>query len=246
MATHFARGIIHPQSLTSIRLSTECHAWARELPIHHRERYLASHALLAELIFMLYGITSLPPIIFCDGKPTFADSTLPAFSQAWAGNITGVVLTTEGTCGLDMALHHTANSFGAPFTFNGNQFNFTRSETIWINNQSDPWEARLQLAALHQSVRKLADDSADNIQISPGAGRLLTGNNQRVEALCDAEDVLIWALCASPGIEKLKLWDFDNRYGWKTLPVPGSRNNYQGNRMMRFASHPTEQHLIFN
>lgn len=245
MATHFARGIIRPQNLTSTRLSAECHSWARELPDHHRERYLASHALLAELLFMLYGIDRLPPIVVRDGKPAFSDSSLPAFSQAWAGNMTGVALSTEGLCGLDMTLHHTASCFTSPFA-KSNDGNFTRSETIWINNQQDPWEARLQLATLHQSIRKLSENCCSGVQVSPSAGRLRVNGNHRIEALCDAEDVLIWALCASPGVETLRLWDFDCRHGWQALPTPDSRNSYTGNRMMRFATHPVERSLMFN
>lgn len=244
MATHFARGIISPQNLTSTRLSAECHAWARELPDHHRERYLASHALLAELIFMLYGIAQLPPVIIRDGKPAFSDSSLPAFSQAWAGNMTGVVLNTEGICGLDMTLHHTASCLTSPYAATHDS-NFTRSETIWINNQQDPWEARLQLTTLHQSIRKLSEHCCD-IQVSPGAGRLRVNSNHRVEALCDAEEVLIWSLCASPGVETLRLWEYDCRSGWLALPDPGNRNSYAGNRMMRFATHPAERSMILN
>ncbi|NDJ55607.1 hypothetical protein GWD52_01070 [Enterobacteriaceae bacterium 4M9] len=245
MATHFARGIIRPQNLTSTRLSPECHAWARELPEHHRERYLASHALLAELIFMLYGIPQLPSIIIRDGKPAFSDKTLPAFSQAWAGNMTGVVLSTEGLCGLDMTLNNSSGCFNSHYAAR-NEGNFTRSETIWINNQQDPWEARLQLATLHQSIRKLSENYCGDIQISPSAGRLRVNSNRRVEALCDAEDVLIWSLCASPGVDTLRLWEYDCRSGWQVLPDPGSRNNYTGNRMMRFATHPVERSLILN
>ncbi|MBK4714327.1 MULTISPECIES: holo-ACP synthase [Tenebrionibacter/Tenebrionicola group] len=243
MAIHFARGIVTPQNQLSSRISAECHAWAKELPRHHRERYLASHALLAEMLFMLYGITRLPPITLRDGKPAFADSTLPAFSQAWAGNIAGIALTTEGLCGLDMALHPTSGCL-RPYTPNCKD-NFTRSETTWINNQNDPQEARIQLAVLHQSIKKLSDNHCNEVRISPCAGRLRVNSNQRVEALCDAEDILIWALCASPGIETLRLWEFNHHSGWQALPDPGNRNSYTGNRMMRFATHPAEQSLLF-
>ena len=52
MATHFARGILTEGRLASVRLSSACHNQARTLPEHRRTRFLASRALLAELMFM--------------------------------------------------------------------------------------------------------------------------------------------------------------------------------------------------
>ena len=60
MATHFARGILKDGHLLSVRLSSTSHNIARQLPAYRRTRYLASRALLAELLFMLYGISELP------------------------------------------------------------------------------------------------------------------------------------------------------------------------------------------
>mgnify|MGYP004718087343 CR=1 FL=1 len=103
MATHFARGILSAREPLSTRLSAACHQSARRLPEYRQTRYCASRSLLAELLFMLYGISELPEIIReADGRPVFRDSHLPRFSISYAGNIVGVTLTTEGDCGLDM------------------------------------------------------------------------------------------------------------------------------------------------
>ncbi len=63
MATHFARGILTEGHLVSARISSACHQEARKLPEHRRTRFLASRALLAELMFMLYGTSELPDIL---------------------------------------------------------------------------------------------------------------------------------------------------------------------------------------
>ena len=63
MATHFARGILTEGRLVSARISSACHSEALKLPEHRRTRFLASRALLAELMFMLYGTSELPEII---------------------------------------------------------------------------------------------------------------------------------------------------------------------------------------
>ena len=75
MATHFARGILNTREPLSTRLSAACHQSARRLPEYRQSRYRASRSLLAELLFMLYGISELPEIIDEEnGKPAFRDS----------------------------------------------------------------------------------------------------------------------------------------------------------------------------
>ncbi len=63
MATHFARGILtEGASAYLVRLPSQCHQEARNIPAHRQSRFLASRGLLAELLFMLYGISELPEI----------------------------------------------------------------------------------------------------------------------------------------------------------------------------------------
>lgn len=88
MATHFARGILNTREPLSTRLSAACHQSACRLPEYRQSRYRASRSLLAELLFMLYGISELPEIIDEEnGKPAFRDENLPRFSISYAGNI---------------------------------------------------------------------------------------------------------------------------------------------------------------
>ncbi len=80
MATHFARGTLTEGHLVSARISSACHSEALKLPEHRRTRFLASRALLAELLFMLYGTSELPDILTQpEGRPVFADPALPIF-----------------------------------------------------------------------------------------------------------------------------------------------------------------------
>lgn len=80
MATHFARGILTEGHLVSARLPSPCHIEARDLPAHRRTRFLASRSLLAELMFMLYGTSTLPEIVTqAKGKPVFAIRTCRVF-----------------------------------------------------------------------------------------------------------------------------------------------------------------------
>lgn len=242
MATHFARGILSDEHLASVRLPSTVHHAARRLPEHRRARFMGSRALLAELMFMLYGTSELPEIITqSNGKPVFADAELPAFSVACTGNIVGVALATEGNCGLDMELQHTSIPEAYPFTSN---------ENLWIANQNDPHEAQTQLVVLRQSVLKMTghatQDSPRLLQLLPGSGRLRSAEVMQIEAICDAEDILVWSVATSPAIEKLNLWEFHSKNGWDSLPDAQTRANEPDTRLMRFTSLPAEKALIIN
>lgn len=240
MATHFARGILTEGHLVSVRLPGTCHQDARQLPEHHRSRFLASRALLAELMFMLYGISELPDIVIKpNGRPVFADARLPSFSLAYAGNLVGVALTTEGTCGLDMELQRATRGFHSPHA--QERHTFTSNERLWINNQNDPNEAQSQIVTLRQSVIKMAGQTQNTsgfLQLLPGSGRLRAAQAAPIEVLCDAEDVLIWSVAVTPAIESLKLWTYDCKSGWRCLPDIQQRANYPAARLMRFSSLP--------
>ncbi|XTZ38488.1 4'-phosphopantetheinyl transferase family protein [Salmonella enterica] len=248
MATHFARGILSEGHLVSTRLSQACHEIARQMPEHRRSRFLASRALLAEMMLMLYGISELPDIVVePSGRPKFADSSLPHFSLAYAGNMVGAAITTEGECGLDMELQRATRGFT---TSQGHKApTFTNNEQLWINNQTDTNEAQMQILTLRQSVMKLIhhlDYQADLLQLLPGAGRLRVAPLAQVEVMCDAEDVLIWSVAVAPAIESLKVWEFDSLKGWRYLTDVQTRANDPASRLMRFTSLPVEKTVIEN
>ncbi len=62
-----------------------------------------------------------------------------------------------------------------------------------------------------------------------------------MEALSDAEDVLIWSVAVTPVIERLKIWAFDSRLGWNGLPDVPARANEPAARLMRLTSLPAEK-----
>lgn len=123
------------------------------------------------------------------------------------------------------------------------------NEKLWVRNQTDPVEARAQLITLRQSIRKLcgcASDDARQLQLLPGSGRLRAAQATLVEALSDAEDVLIWSVAVSPAIERLKVWAFDSKEGWRTLPDVPERANEPAARLMRLTSLPAEKAYILS
>jgi len=194
---------------------------------------------------MLYGISELPEIIDEEnGKPAFRDEHLPRFSISYAGNIIGVALTTEGDCGLDMELPHASRALHA--SHDTECYVFNSNERIWISNQHDPDEARAQLDALRKSVMKLTGETALNLQLLPGSGRLRTSGTQSIEAVCDAETVLVWSIAASPDIGQLKVWEYNAKEGWRSLPDAQTRAKEPSARLMRFTSLPVEKAFSLN
>lgn len=237
MATHFARWTINPKDPFSNRLNEDCHAQARQMPEHRRSRFLASRSLLAELLHMLYGIQKLPKIVTTlTGRPHFADSSLMDFSISYAGNKVGVLVTTEGRCGLDIEINQ---SFGHLASV-ASSSTFRSNESIWINNQKNPDEAKAQLRTLHQSAFKLTGRE-DNLQFMPGAGRIRVSSQSEIEAISDVEGLLIWGCVVSPAIEKLSLWEFESPQNWHSLWDVKTRYRDPNGSIIRLTSMSSEK-----
>lgn len=234
MAIYFARSAITSPHSISSRLTMETHDRANQLPSYRRTRYLASRSLLAELLFMLYGIKRLPDIkLSASGRPHFVDPTLPDFSIAYAGNMVGVLLAHEGQCGLDMSLQR---RFAIPTPAPDTTYSAGGNEIIWANNQQDPHEARSQIYTLRQSIHKLIEVSEVSLQLLPISGRLKVDNAPYIETISDVEDILIWGCAATPGIVGLQLWLHDNDQHWQRLTDIQTRYQSPGSRVMRLTS----------
>ena len=160
------------------------------------------------------------------------------------GNIVGVALSTEGDCGLDMELPHASRSLSS--SHDADRYVFNSNERVWISNQHDPDEARAQLDALRKSVMKLTGETAVNLQLLPGSGRLRTSGTQAIEAVCDAETVLVWSIAASPDIGQLKVWEYNGKEGWHSLPDAQARAREPSARLMRFTHLPVEKAFSLN
>jgi len=242
MAMHFARSAITSPHSISLRLARATHDQANQLPSYRRSRYLASRSLLAELLFMLYGITRLPEIkLSTSGRPHFVDPTLPDFSIAYAGNMVGVLLAPEGQCGLDMSLQHRFAASASDMTYSA-----SGSEIIWANNQQDPNEARSQLCTLRQSILKLIDVPEVSLRLLPISGRLKLDDAPYIETISDVEDILVWGCAATPGIVGLQLWFHDNDQNWQRLTDIQTRYQIPGSRIMRLTSLASETTIPYH
>ncbi|PKH23546.1 phosphopantetheinyl transferase [Enterobacterales bacterium CwR94] len=243
MASHFARWI-PPQTHTG-RLSSELIAHSQTLPERRRGRWLAARALLAELLFHVYGINKLPALTTsAAGRPCFLDNELPDFSIAYAGNMIGVLLAEEnGKAGLDMEIVRAHSRQ----TLEHHHQHFTSAERAWINAQSDPAEAATQIWTLRQSILKLTDNDAQMrdraLQLHPASGRLRAMNQPNLQAICDAEPLLVWSCAFSPETDKLRLWEYQGDSLWQELRNIPLRQQSMGPRALRLTSVTAEKNI---
>ncbi|OON40235.1 phosphopantetheinyl transferase [Izhakiella australiensis] len=244
MASHFAKCIFSPGTTNTHRLSAELIAHTYRFSERRRERFLAARALLAELMQHVYGFSSLPDLITTSsGRPCFADPRLPDFSLAYAGNMVGVLLADEGCrAGLDMEMirahSRQAREHQAEMLSSGEQ--------AWINAQQDPIEAATQIWTLRQSVLKLTGEGASgmhSLRLHPASGRLRSVTLPDIQAICDVEPLMIWSCALSPDCDRLRLWEFSQRYGWNELRDIRVHQQNMGPRTLRLTSLPSERTL---
>ncbi len=200
---------------------------------HIAARFCASRSLLAELLFMLYGISELPEIINeANGRPVLAIANSPLFDRLYwqyrwcCPHHRGIVASTWNCSALSAATTPTGTS---------------NNENLWINIQHDPDEARSQLVALRRSVLKLTGEASTQLQLLPGSGRLRTAGSQPIEAVCDAESLLVWSIAATPNIGSLKVWEYDAKEVTGAAADAQQRAREPSARLMRFTSLPMEK-----
>ncbi len=185
---------------------------------------------------MLYGISELPEIINeANGRPVLAIANSPAFRSL----ILAISLVLPSPPRGLWPRHGTAAH--CPH-HDADRHNFSNNENLWINIQHDPDEARSQLVALRRSVLKLTGEASTQLQLLPGSGRLRTAGSQPIEAVCDAESLLVWSIAATPNIGSLKVWEYDAKGGdWRSLADAQQRAREPSARLMRFTSLPMEK-----
>ncbi len=243
MAGHFIRWMgAAPPPATLSRITPDVIDSAARLPDRRRGRFLAARELLAQLMLRVYGIDKLPPLITtAQGRPCFADPDLPDFSISYTGNMIGVLLAEEGgRAGLDMEIvrAHSRQTQEALIQ------EFSSAERAWINAQQDFMEAATQIWTLRQSVLKLTgetEQSSNSLRLHPAAGRLRSTLYPDIQAICDAEPMLVWSCALSPGTEHLRLWEIDAQQQWVALrDIEMNKPNMEP-RTLRLTSLPGER-----
>jgi phosphopantetheinyl transferase len=213
MACHFARWIPTSTALDTRRLSAEVVAATIAFSIKRRQRFLQGRILLAEMMFYLYGLPTLPPIATTPtGRPCFVDNHLPDFSLAYASDTVGVLLSDEGKVGLDIEV---MRARGGQQKRLQDQFQ-TPAESAWISAQYDRLEAETQLWSIRQSVLKisgLGNSGQSSLLLHPFSGHLRSSITPQVQVMSDADEYLSWACAREPSLERLVCWQYEANKG---------------------------------
>lgn len=244
MASHFVRWAYARTPAYLQRLPEKVIEDSWNLPERRRTRFLAARVLLAELMLRVYGMQQLPALITTSkGRPCFADSDLPDFSIAYAGNLVGVLLAEEGSrAGLDMEIVRAHSRQ----TVENQLMCLSSAEKAWINAQHDPIEAATQIWTLRQSVLKLTGEArqdVDSLRLHPASGRLRSGAFPDIQAICDVEPLMVWSCALSPGTQRLRLWEIDADREWHALRDVEVNKPNMGPRALRLTSMPAERQL---
>ncbi|CAI1892032.1 holo-(acyl carrier protein) synthase 2 [Serratia grimesii] len=213
MACHFARWIPTSTVLDTRRLSTDVIAATTAFSIKRRQRFLQGRILLAEMMFYLYGLPTLPTIATTPtGRPCFVDNHLPDFSLAYASNTVGVLLSEEGKVGLDIEVMRARGGQHKQLQY---QY-LTPAESAWISAQYDRLEAETQLWSIRQSVLKLSgqgNSGQSTLRLHPFSGHLRSSTTPDVHVMSDADEYLSWACARTPGLERLMCWQYTEQQG---------------------------------
>ncbi|MGC0931943.1 4'-phosphopantetheinyl transferase superfamily protein [Pantoea agglomerans] len=245
MAGHFVRWTGDPGfPANDLRIPQAITDTAQQFADKRRGRFLAARTLLAQLMLRVYGIGELPRLLIqSNGRPVFADSDLPDFSIAYAGNTVGVLLAEEGgRAGLDMEIVHARSRQTQEQLIHG----LTSGEIAWINAQQDAMEAVTQIWTLRQSILKLTgegDRGLDSLRLLPGAGRLRSSLYPDIQVVCDAEPMLVWSCALSSATQRLHLWEMDNAFQWHALREIEMGKPNIGPHALRLTSLPSERSL---
>lgn len=234
MACHFIRWSTTPGALNTQRLSHELIKKSADFSSKRRQRFLCSRILLAEMLFYLYGIPELPPIVTApNGRPCFADNHLPDFSFAYAGNTIGVLLSLEGKVGLDIEVMR-ARGYNLLHQY------ATTMELAWVAAQYDRLEAETQLWCIRQSVLKLSGldnpSGQSTLRLYPFSGQLRFQAAPHVHVMSDVEDYLCWACAREPGLERLIYWQYDEKLGLRKSDELSSPTSLSSNRFLKLTS----------
>ncbi|MFP1730106.1 4'-phosphopantetheinyl transferase family protein [Lonsdalea quercina] len=238
MTCHFVRWTSTEVLPSLQRLSDDLIASTQSFSMKRRERYLKSRALLAELMFYLFGYPMLPPLMTApNGRPCFSDINLPSFSLGYAGNTIGLLLSETGSVGMSMEIVHVRASQQPQSVWQ------TQAEKAWVDAQIDPLEAASQLAVIRQSVLKIPGfnlDGSKSLKLHPASGRLRVAYLPEVEAMSDIDDYLAWACARTPQLNRLVLWNYTVAGGLsKTSEI--IQQQRQSTRFMKLTSRSAEK-----
>lgn len=173
-----------------------------------RRQWRAGRALLAEALFVFAGCEMLPLLhISAQGKPSFADASLPHFSLSHSMNCLQLVLCPAGEIGCDVEQMR-----ARPRYLDVAREAFSQAEFQWMAAQPDPQTAFWQLWCLREAWLKQQGASVwqmDRICLAPDAGAFTSQPSTDSRLWCAAEGAIMRALALPAALSEPEELVFD-------------------------------------
>lgn len=194
-------------SFSTDRLPESILDFASTLPDSRRRLFLHGRALLAEMVFCIAGVERLPDIHYSkNGRPCFAENTMPDFSVGYTGNFVAVALCTEGYVGIDVEVIRLRSQQSLQF-----QEGFLSTvEQSWINTHPDSLEAMSQIWTIRRSLLKLPATTpahATPLRVHPLLGRVNLEDLPQASVFSDIYYNVAWACSHSQNLSSLNVWE---------------------------------------
>lgn len=242
MENHFAWWYLSNRPLDVYRLTEDLIATSLHYSPKRRERFLHGRALLAELMFQLYGYEKLPRLAIA---LVVGPVLLILRCQILASDMPVVSLRS---CSAPMEkLAWTLKLFAhvrvVLFTFNSSILPAAKN---LIDGQADRLEATTQLWAIRESVLKISGLGTSGLQtlrLQPNAGKLRSTATPQVETISAIQGEIAWACSKSPTLGQLNYWLMDKNNQLINITAEKNTELKESTTYLRFTSHSPIQTL---
>lgn len=177
-----------------------------------RQQWYAGRALLAEAMSVFNGCDNLPALqISAQGKPSFADASLPHFSLSHSKNHLQLLLCPAGESGGDVEQIRPR-----PRYLDVARAAFSDIECQWLVEQACPQTAFWQLWCLREAWLKQQGGSVwqmDRLRLDPGNQRFTSQSAAESRLWCAADESVMRALALPAGVSEVDEYRFDAASG---------------------------------
>ncbi|AEX50875.1 4'-phosphopantetheinyl transferase [Rahnella aquatilis CIP 78.65 = ATCC 33071] len=177
-----------------------------------RQQWCAGRALLAEALSVFSGCDNLPAMqISSQGKPYFADASLPHFSLSHSKHHLQLLLCPAGEGGGDVEQIRPRPRYPDVA-----RAAFTDIECQWLVEQADPQTAFWQLWCLREAWLKQQGGSVwqmDRIRLDPGNHRFTAEPSADSRLWFAADGTVMRALALPAGVSDIEEYLFDAASG---------------------------------
>lgn len=190
------------------RLSADMMAKSAAMNPARRQQWRAGRALLAEALSVFCGFETLPELQFsAQGKPFFADVSLPHFSLSHSKNHLQLLLCQAGEAGGDVEQMRPRRRY-----HDVAREAFSDTEFLWLMEQAEPQMAFWQLWCLREAWLKQQGGSVwqmDRIRLDPAFRSFTSEPATDTQLWYLADGSKMRALALPAGVSELEEYAFN-------------------------------------